>query len=115
MQNVSASTRQSNTTTSETSQLMQHVALLAEQLHDSVHVFKVREERMQQITSGTNHGFPVEKRLDRATLHSSQRITTQPLRRNTLMPADQSDFYPSIADTPTLITEIPVQLQRDYN
>ncbi len=93
MQNVSASTQQSNTTTYETSQLMEHVALLAEQLHDSVHVFKVREERAQQITSGTNHRFPVEKRLDRAALNSSQRATTQPLRRNVLIPADQSDAY----------------------
>jgi methyl-accepting chemotaxis protein len=59
MQNVSASTLQSNDTTHETSQLMEHVALLAEQLHDSVHVFKVREESVQRMTSGTAHGFSV--------------------------------------------------------
>jgi methyl-accepting chemotaxis protein len=115
MQTVSASTRQSNTTTHETSQLMEHVALLAEQLHDSVHVFKVREESMQQFTSGTDHGFPVEKQLDRAALDSSQRATTQPLRRYILIPADQSASYPSTPYPITLIPETPAPLQRDYN
>jgi methyl-accepting chemotaxis protein len=110
MQNVSASTRQSNTTTHETSQLMEHVALLAEQLHDSVHVFKVREESVQQLTSGTDHSFPVEKQLERAALDSSQRATTQPLRRYILIPADQSASDPSTPYPITLIPETTTRL-----
>ncbi len=105
MENVSASTRLSNATIRETTRLMEHVALLAEELHASVHVFKVHEARMQQ-------GFPVQKRLGRTGLSSPLRAfgsTTRPLPQDLPLSANKVAAYRS---TPYLLPPITEEEQR---
>jgi methyl-accepting chemotaxis protein len=122
MQNVSNSTQQSNTTTRETAQLMEHVSLLAEQLHNSIHVFKVREDRVQQITGTIQRSFSEPLNTSQATSRSfsgplnalqpgTVDITTQPLRRNLLIPAKQFSPYPSTPHPLSPTPETPAQPQ----
>lgn len=113
MQNVSAFTQQSNTTTRETAQLMEHMALLAEQLYNSVHVFKLRDESIQQVTSRTDPGFPVKKLHDHTTLYGSQQATVPIFRRNTLILPDQFGSNPSTGYSATLNPDTPTPLRRD--
>jgi methyl-accepting chemotaxis protein len=115
MQKVSDSTWKSNATTRETSRLMERVALLAKPLYDSVHVFKVQEDSVQQITNATLHAISRQFQSDRAELNSSQQTTlgstTRPLPYDLLLLADQSASDQSAPYPPSPTSETPIRPQ----
>lgn len=129
MQTVSDLTRQGNQVTRETAQEMGEIAQLAEELHTSVQVFKVREERVPQLAGASRQGFTGRQASGPISLHGlpkepshvpSQplrreppRSPSQPLHRNTLLPTERPFQTPPPPFTP--VPETPTQPQPRQN